>query len=299
MKQILSLCLLISCLLTAPLLAKEYQVKDIPLVHLQDARRYVSNPDGILSPEAVAIMDTTLFALERQTGIQTLVVAVEQIEGGDCFDFAFRLGQENGVGQKGRDNGLVILLVTGERCIQFVTGYGLEGNLPDAICKRIQERYMNPYFRENNWNEGMVAGIEAVRRQLDGSMQNEENTSNAETIAIIVTLVICLIVIPFSVWFYYWKQTQCPQCHKYTLKTLSTRVVSRIDGIRTEEIVDCCTNCGHTRRRTRKVHENDLNNRGGGGIFMGGGGFGSRGGGFGGGSFGGGSFGGGGAGSKF
>ena len=165
MKRILSLCLLLGCLLTVSLQAKEYQVKDIPLVHLQDARRYVSNPDGILSPEAVAVMDTTLFALERQTGIQTLVVAVEQIEGGDCFDFAFRLGQENGVGQKGRDNGLVILLVTGERCIQFATGYGLEGSLPDAICKRIQERYMNPYFRENNWNEGMVAGVEAVRRQ--------------------------------------------------------------------------------------------------------------------------------------
>ena len=100
MKRILSLCLLLGCLLTVSLQAKECQVKDIPLVHLQDARRYVSNPDGILSPEAVAVMDTTLFALERQTGIQTLVVAVEQIEGGDCFDFAFRLGQENGVGQK-------------------------------------------------------------------------------------------------------------------------------------------------------------------------------------------------------
>lgn len=145
----------------------------------------------------------------------------------------------------------------------------------------------------------MVAGVEAVRRQLDGSMQNEENTSNAETIAIIVTLVICFIVIPFSVWFYYWKQAQCPKCHKHTMKTLSTRIVSRIGNTRTEEIVDCCTNCGHTRRRTRKVRENDFNDRGGGGIFMGGGGFGGGGGGFGGGSFGGGSFGGGGAGSKF
>jgi len=83
------------------------------------------------------------------------------------------------------------------------------------------------------------------------------------------------------------------------MKTLSTRIVSRIGNTRTEEIVDCCTNCGHTRRRTRKVRENDFNDRGGGGIFMGGGGFGGGGGGFGGGSFGGGSFGGGGAGSKF
>lgn len=147
--------------------AREYKVEDIPLVHLQDRTRYVSNPDGILSNDAVAVMDTILYGLERETGIQTLVVAVEQIEGGDCFDFAYQLGSKNGVGEKGKDNGLVILLVTGERCIQFATGYGLEGDLPDAICKRIQQRYMNKAFSQGKWDEGMVAGIQAVRRQLN------------------------------------------------------------------------------------------------------------------------------------
>ena len=129
---LLALC----CCMTAT--TKEYKVKDVPMVHLMDRTRYVSNPDNILSASTVAAIDTTLFSLEQKTGIQVLVVAVEQIEGGDCFDFAYRLGQENGVGQKEKDNGLVILLVTGERCIQFATGYGLEGVLPDAICKKIQ-----------------------------------------------------------------------------------------------------------------------------------------------------------------
>lgn len=73
-----------------PLQAEGYKVEDIPLVHLQNRTRYVSNPDGILSDAAVAVMDTTLFALEQKTGIQTLVVAVRQIEGGDCFDFAYQ-----------------------------------------------------------------------------------------------------------------------------------------------------------------------------------------------------------------
>lgn len=139
------------------------------MVHLQDRTRYVSNPDGILSAAAVTAMDTTLFALEQKTGIQTVVVAVRQIEGGDCFDFAYQLGEKNGVGQKGKDNGLVILLVTEERCIQFATGYGLEGILPDAICKRIQTRYMNPYLSKGDWDSGMVAGIQAVRQVLDKS----------------------------------------------------------------------------------------------------------------------------------
>ena len=144
--------------------AEGYKVEEIPMVHLQDRTRYVSNPDGVLSEAAVAVMDTTLFSLEQKTGIQTVVVAVRQIEGGDCFDFAYQLGEKNGVGQKGKDNGLVILLVTEERCIQFATGYGLEGILPDAICKRIQTRYMNPYLSKGDWDSGMVAGIQAVRQ---------------------------------------------------------------------------------------------------------------------------------------
>ena len=64
------------------------------MVHLQDRTRYVSNPDNILSASAVATMDSILFALEQKTGIQTLVVVVTGIEGGDCFDFAYRLGKE-------------------------------------------------------------------------------------------------------------------------------------------------------------------------------------------------------------
>ena len=142
MRKLFLICSLLCLLVNISLQAKEYTIKEIPMVHLQDRTRYVSNPDGILSESAVATMDQILYQLEQNTGIQTLVVAVTGIEGGDCFDFAYRLGKEMGVGQKGRDNGLVILLSTDERCIQFATGYGLEGVLPDAICKRIQSRYM-------------------------------------------------------------------------------------------------------------------------------------------------------------
>ena len=68
--------------------AKEYTIQEIPMVHLEDRMRYVSNPDSILSDSIVARMDSMLFALEERTGIQTMVVAVTGIEGGDCFDKA-------------------------------------------------------------------------------------------------------------------------------------------------------------------------------------------------------------------
>ena len=281
--------------------AKEYTIKEIPMVHLQDRTRYVSNPDNILSPSAVATMDSILYALEEKTGIQTLVVAVTGIEGGDCFDFAYRLGKEMGIGQKERNNGLVILLSTDERCIQFATGYGLEGVLPDAICKRIQSRHMVEHFGKDDWDVGMVAGIRAVNSYLDGSMENIGNEENDNDIALIIFLVLFLGGIVGIITIVAIFGNRCPKCKKrHALQRVSSQVVSRNLGIVTSEVTYLCKYCGH--RVTMKEQSSDPNfrgPRGGSTIFMGGGGFGRGGGGFSGGSFGGGSFGGGGAGSRF
>ena len=295
MKNRIILLLFFSCFL-AVAGAKVYKVGDVPLVHLSDRTRYVCNPDEILSASSVASMDSLLFALEEQTGIEVMVVALTGIEGGDCFDFAHRLGQQNGVGQKGRDNGLVILLSTEERCVQFATGYGLEGVMPDAICKRIQQRYMVEHFAENDWDTGMLEGVRAVCGVLDGSMENigEDDEGDMIAIAIFVVLIFCVIgLIAFAVWY----NSRCPKCGKHDIQRVSSRIVERSNGYDVRETTYRCKNCGHT--FTRRENSANSNGRGpSGGVIIGGGGFG-RGGGFGGGSFGGGSFGGGGAGSRF
>ena len=292
--------LLLLILGTLSLHAKEYTIQEIPMVHLQDRTRYVSNPDGILSASAVAEMDRILYALEQKTGIQTLVVAVTGIEGGDCFDFAYRLGKEMGVGQKERDNGLVILLSTDERCVQFATGYGLEGVLPDAICKRIQSRYMVEHLGKDDWDTGMVEGIRAVNSYLDGSMENIASDEEEDMIPLYIFGAFMLGGLGLFSWAA-WNQNRCPKCKKHQIQRISSNILSRANGFITEETTYICKNCGHT--FTRKSKSSDPNYRGprsgGPTIFMGGGGFGDRGGGFSGGSFGGGSFGGGGAGSRF
>ena len=282
--------------------AKEYKVEEIPMVHLQDARKYCSNPDNILSPEAVNAIDTTLYNLEQKTGIQTLVVVVSDIEGGNPVDFALKLGEKNGVGEKKRDNGLVILLATEERAVQFATGYGLEGDLPDAICKRIQQRYMVPYFKNDDWNTGMVEGVKAVAQRLDGTMEREEEDDGDDTAAIVALslflgaflLMIVILII------YEYNRSKCPKCGKHKLKRQSVKVVSRKNGIKEEDVTYRCDACGNSLTRREKSADDQVSKGGGGGVIIGGGGFSGRGGGgFSGGSFGGGSFGGGGAGSRF
>lgn len=289
----LSILLLLLCVLSAAE-AKVYRVKDVPMVHLADRTRYVSNPDGILSPSSVVTIDSLLFALEGNTGIQVLVAVLGDIEGSDCFDFAYRLGKENGVGQKKSDNGLVVLLSTGERCVQFATGYGLEGVMPDAICKRIQQQYMVEHFAVDDWDAGMVAGMRAVCGVLDGTM--EPPADDEEDLVAILFLVAFVIIGVLVIVFAVWHGSRCPKCGKHNIQRVDSRIVTEITGRRKLEITYVCKDCGHTFKRS----SDNINSHGGGprgGVIIGGGGFG-RGGGFGG-SFGGGSFGGGGAGSRF
>ena len=127
MKSILTFIL--ATFLLFPLQAQEkvYTVDNLPKVHLQNKMQYVCNPAGILSQAACDSIDSMLYALEQQTGIETVVAVVPSIGEEDCFNFCHQLLNKWGVGKKDKNNGLVILLVTDQRCIQFYTGYGLEG----------------------------------------------------------------------------------------------------------------------------------------------------------------------------
>lgn len=304
MRRIISI-LFFFCLLFSLQAQEVYTTKNIPKVHLQDKTRYVCNPANILSITACDSIDRMLYALEQQTGIETVVAVVPSIGSEDCFDFAHQLLNEWGVGKKEKNNGLVILLVTDQRCIQFYTGYGLEGDLPDAICKRIQTRDMIPYLKNGNWDEGMVAGVRAVCARLDGSMTNDtEDEGNLPIGYMLLGLLGIIAVASFFGILAQRKATKCPNCGQHKLQRSGSVLVSRRNGVKTEDVTYTCLNCGH--KVVRRQQSYDENYRGGGGsgpvIFggMGGGrGFGGGGGGFSGGSFGGGMGGGGGAGSRF
>ncbi|MBQ8673495.1 MAG: TPM domain-containing protein [Bacteroides sp.] len=280
-----------------------YTTENIPKVHLQDARRYACNPAGILSTAACDSIDRMLYALEQQTGIETVVAVLPSIGQEECFDFAHRLFNSWGVGKKGKDNGLVILLVTDQRCIQFVTGYGLEGILPDAICKRIQTQAMIPYLRDNRWDEGMVAGVRAVCARLDGSMENDTAAEEDESLWIALCMFLGFIAVGcVIVWLAVRSANKCPNCGKHELQRTASQLVYRRGGVKAEDVTYVCRSCGHV--VTRRQNSYDENYRGGSGagpVIFGGRGFGGGfgGGGFSGGSFGGGMSGGGGAGSRF
>ena len=281
--------------------AKVYTPDNLPKVHLQNKYRYLCDPESLLSPAATDSIDRMLYRLEQQTGIETVVAVVPSIGQAECFDFCHELLNSWGVGKKGKNNGLVILLVTDQRCIQFYTGYGLEGVLPDAICKRIQVQAMIPYLKNGQWSEGMVAGIRATCARLDGSMENDNGTGEEDSLWPIFVFLGFIVFGIITVILAVRAASKCPNCGKHKLQRVSSQVVSIHNGVKTEEVTYLCRHCGHVvTRRERHGSDNYRGGRGGGPVIFGGGGFfGGGGGGFSGGSFGGGSGGGGGAGSRF
>lgn len=150
---------------TALAQTKVYTVDMVPNVKV-DSNNLVSNPDGILSLATVRSMDQKLKALEAKTSAQVAVVALGSIGDQDIFNFAQELFTKWGIGQASNDNGLLILLVLDQRTVRFHTGQGLEGILPDVICKRIQMEHMVPLFKEDRNDEAMMAGVDKVITML-------------------------------------------------------------------------------------------------------------------------------------
>ena len=282
--------------------AKTYRVGDVPNVQRVDARRFVSNPDGILSREAVASLDSICYALKQSGIAEVAIVAVDDIRPRDMVGFSQTLFEGWGVGDKELNNGLGILLVGDMREIRFHTGYGLEGVLPDVLCYSIQQDYMVPYFRTGNYSEGMVEGLRAIDTVLQGgnlTRAEEQGDTMAMVLALFIVFMLCIPVVMLLLQAR--QHTRCPQCGKHTLRAVSRQTVRISATMTMVTTILRCDNCGS--EHTRTENQNNNNHRPGGGIWimpMGGfgGGRGFGGGGFGGG-FGGGSFGGGGSGSSW
>ena len=296
--------ILIACLIAVTAWAagdsvKEYKsVDDVPNVRLTDVRRYVSDPTNILAPAATDTINAILGRLEKSTGIETAVVMLPSIGENDIFDFSTSLFRKWGIGKKKSDNGLLILFVMDQHKVRFATGYGIEGTMTDAKSKRIQTQYMVPAFKRSDWNKGMVDGVRAAAKVLDGSMEPEAADDDTETSDILFSIGIMIGVILLAMFVSSIKQ-RCPKCRKRSaMKQMGVEVLRVSTGKgrrkRIRRTTYVCQYCGHIMTKDEDIDDNNGSAAAGGAILGsmlgsgGGGGGGSCGGSFGGGSTGGG-----------
>lgn len=158
--------LLFSVLSLNVLLAEAWTVATVPNTRLNDAKACTSDPDDLIDPTNQAEIDRLLYNAQQQLSAEIFVVALQSTGDVELKSFATELFNNWGIGKKGKDNGLLILLVLDQKKVTMETGYGMEGVLPDAICFRIIDNDMVPLMKEGQIGAGMLAGVQGVLKVL-------------------------------------------------------------------------------------------------------------------------------------
>lgn len=160
--------------------------------------RLVNDFAGIFPASQKEDLEQMLRAYNDSTSTQVYVVTVSDLQGYAASDYAFRLGEKWGVGQKGKNNGAVILIkpkVGNSRGDVFIAvGYGLEEKLNDARIGRIIDNYMLPYFREDDYYGGTRAAVQAMIQYLAGQFQADEGEGEDMGVGGIIFTIVFIIL---------------------------------------------------------------------------------------------------------
>jgi uncharacterized protein len=148
---------------------------------------------GVVSPATAARLNQTLQAFERETSSQVIVAVFPRMESASSIeDYTIRVAQAWQVGQKDNKNGVVLFVFVQDRKMFIQVGYGLEGALPDATCKRIIEDEIKPHFRNNDYDGGLSAGVAAIlaatRGEYKGSGRTAGESSGGQEIGPFIVL---------------------------------------------------------------------------------------------------------------
>lgn len=129
--------------------------------------RIVDNA-SLLKPEDRAAIEADLKALEAKSSDQIVVVTLPSLQGYEIEDFGYQLGRKWGIGQQGKNNGVLLIVAPNERRVRIETGRGLEPLLTDLMSKLIIENSILPEFRRGDYSAGIRAGVRDIKDVLTG-----------------------------------------------------------------------------------------------------------------------------------
>lgn len=156
---------------------------------------YVSDWAGVFSTEQKADLESRIGAVKQTNGAELAVVVVKSLQGGEIDDFAAKLFAQWGIGQKGKDNGVLLLAAMEDRKMRIEVGYGLEGVLTDAKTGRIQDEYIIPRFKEGNYAQGLLAGADVLLKIIGGGeLPAQSETESDTTLGGIIFLIVFVVV---------------------------------------------------------------------------------------------------------
>ncbi len=157
---------------------------------------YVNDFAGIINPADARELDAQLKALEDRTTAQIAVVTVPDLgDYADVDEYASELFKAWGIGQKGQDNGVLVLLALKEHRIKIEVGYGLEGAITDGTAGEIIRNVMAPFFKAGQFGQGLIAGTQALAERIPPSGVKRPAKHKAGVLSIVLFAVFLLLIL--------------------------------------------------------------------------------------------------------
>lgn len=183
--------LLATCLVFSGSFAK--QIPAVP-----NPPQLVVDYTGTLSADERQALEQKLEAYEDSTSNQIAIVIENSLDGDDLFDYSYRIAEGWHIGQKGKNNGILIYVALNDHKVQIQTGYGAEGAVPDLLTKRIREEHLNPNFRQGNYYQGLDEASDILIKALAGEYQNDlpkskKGKKRFSTMLIVIIVIIILL----------------------------------------------------------------------------------------------------------
>ena len=153
---------------------------------------------ALMSRKQAHQLTQQLAAFEKRSGIQLVVVSVDSLDGETIEEYGYQLGRHWGIGQKGKNNGVLLLIAQDERKVRIEVGYGLEGALPDAIAANIIQTRILPAFKRGDMVAGVVAGSQSIMQALAGEYQPVDTAKKEDKLGgpwLFILMVIVMIVL--------------------------------------------------------------------------------------------------------
>ncbi len=144
------------------------QYKVISLTDLENARlqSWVVDYTGTLSSKEIDLLRQKLNNYEKESSNQIVVLLINWLDGHSINEYSMRLGNKWGIGQKGKDNGVLIILALRARQWRIAVGYGLEEALPDKLLGSIGKKHMTYYLKKGNYYEAIASTIDNIIKSI-------------------------------------------------------------------------------------------------------------------------------------
>ena len=155
---------------------------------------------NVLSAAAKARLENIIRREADSTSNQIGILVIPSLQGNSLEEYSLRVAEAWKIGQRDKDNGVLLLIAIDDRKMRIETGYGLEGSLTDAVSSRIIRNEIAPRFRANDFDGGVEAGVMAIIQAIKGEYVNEEpvvrkrNSKRSPLITIIIIIIIIIII---------------------------------------------------------------------------------------------------------